>query len=94
MLKRLSMEGRIDPADAQGVSRFAFIALPVEPGIRGAIVTRDGGVISLNGELTREGVSARLDGLRLQDWPGDYVPRDRVRFMSVSRFAGSWRPRH
>ncbi len=74
MLKRLSMEGRIDPADAQGVSKFAFIALPLEPGIRGVISPRDGGVISLNGELTRGGVNARLDGLRLQDWPGDYVP--------------------
>ena len=74
LLKRLSMEGRIDPAQNGGVSKFAFLALPVEPGIRGPLSFQDGGIISLTGELSDAGVNARLEGLRLQDWPGDFVP--------------------
>lgn len=74
LLKSLSMRGRIEPADDQGISRFSFVALPVEAGMRGELAPGDGGVINLNGQISNDGVDARLDGLRLEDWPGDFVP--------------------
>lgn len=73
-LKVMTMEGRIDPADADGNSSFTFVALPTEPGIPGPIAPSDGGIINLSGQLSSDGVDARLDGLRLEDWPGDFVP--------------------
>lgn len=73
-LKTLSMGGSIEPADADGVSKFSFIALPTEPGMRGSLLPGQGGVISLNGRITPDGLDARLDGLRLEDWPSDFVP--------------------
>jgi hypothetical protein len=84
-LKIMSMEGRIDPADADGVSAFSFVALPTEPGVRGPIAPSDGGIINLNGKLSSSGVDARLDGLRLEDWPSDFVPsRSRVIYERIA----------
>lgn len=73
-LKVMSMEGRIEPADTKGVSKFSFVALPREPGIRGPLSPGDGGIINLVGEFSGKGVDARLDGVRLEDWPSDFVP--------------------
>ena len=64
----------VDPADADGNSSFSFVALPTEPGIPGPISPSDGGIINLSGQLSSDGVDARLDGLRLENWPGDFVP--------------------
>ncbi len=74
MLKELSVRGSIARADANGVSEFALVALPVEPGMRSPIDSLRGGVIHLSGTIGPAGLDGKLDGLRLEDWPSDFVP--------------------
>ncbi|MAO24895.1 MAG: hypothetical protein CMJ35_14995 [Phycisphaerae bacterium] len=73
-LKTLSLMGRIERADGDGVSRFALVALPTEPGIRDPSSIAVGGVIKLDGQISPDGVTGQLDGVRLQDWPAAFVP--------------------
>lgn len=73
-LKVLSLRGRIDETDANGVSKFALVALPTEAGMGSPDASIEGGLINLTGEMGPDGVKGRLDGLRLQDWPSNFVP--------------------
>lgn len=74
LLKTLSMRGRIEREDADGVSSFALVALPAEAGMGNPNAPAIGGLINLNGQISPDGVTGRLDGLRLEDWPGEFVP--------------------
>lgn len=74
LLKTLSLQGRIERADSSGVSNFSLVALPTEPGMGNPDTVAIGGMINLNGQISPDGVTGRLDGLRLEDWPGEFVP--------------------
>lgn len=80
MLKTLSVQGRIEKQDAQGVSSFALVALPTEPGAGDPDSPIARGIIQLTGEISPQGVRGQLDGLRLEEWPSAYVP-SRLRAM-------------
>tara|TARA_R110000782_G_scaffold24264_3_gene62765 strand:- start:18317 stop:22597 length:4281 start_codon:yes stop_codon:yes gene_type:complete len=69
-LRRWSVIGDMDPADADGVSAFSFAAIPAEAAA-GASPT---GSLGLTGTIGPDGVEARLDGLTLEDWPASIVP--------------------
>lgn len=69
-LRRWSVMGEMDAADADGVSAFSFSAVPAET-TAGA---RASGSLGLSGTIGPDGVAARLDGLTLDDWPASIVP--------------------
>lgn len=69
-LRRWSVVGESDPADAAGVSAFSFAAIPAEA----AAGASPSGSLALIGTLGPDGVQARLDGLTLDDWPPSIVP--------------------
>lgn len=69
-LRRWSVMGEMEAADADGVSEFSFAAVPAEAAA-GAAPT---GSLGLTGTVGPDGVDARLDGLTLEDWPASIVP--------------------
>ena len=73
LLKAFSLEGRIGEQDDKGVSAFEFAARPTEPGV-GEPGVRSPGSFGLIGEIGPDGIDGSLDGVRLQDWPGAYIP--------------------
>ncbi len=74
VLKTMSVQGRIEQQDSSGISKFALVALPTEPGLGDGTVASARGVINLTGAISPDGVTGKLDGLRLEDWPSAYVP--------------------
>ncbi len=70
LLRRWNILGDIDPADHTGLSSFSFAAIPAET-LAGGTAS---GSLSLSGTLGPGGVEARLEGLRLEDWPPTIVP--------------------
>ncbi len=73
VLKRLRVSGQSFAPDAQGISSFEFVALPVEPSLSepNAQVR---GTLALSGTVSDAGVQGTLDGFRLEDWPASIVP--------------------
>lgn len=70
-LRRWSVVGEVDPADDQGVSSFSFAAVPAEAVAGGS----PSGSLGLSGTISpADGLIARTDGLRLEDWPPTIVP--------------------
>ncbi|MCC5824361.1 MAG: hypothetical protein LAT64_12065 [Phycisphaerales bacterium] len=69
-LRRWSVVGEVDPADSAGVSAFDFAAVPAEAAAGGS----PSGSLGLTGTVGPHGLRARLDGLRLEDWPPSIVP--------------------
>jgi hypothetical protein len=77
LLKELSIQGRIEEQNADGISAFDFLAQRTDPVASSPTSTRalnDRGVISFRGEISEDGVGGVIDGIRLQDWPADIVP--------------------
>ena len=73
VLKELSFEGQLSEQTQDGVAGFVFSALPVEPAIRGSVV-QSRGSIGLSGQISDAGIAGVLDGVRLEDWPAEFVP--------------------
>lgn len=71
MLRRWSVAGTVDVADDDGVSAFSFAAVPAEAT---AGAGSGSGSLGLDGTIGRDGVTADLNGLTLQDWPASIMP--------------------
>lgn len=76
-LRSWSVAGAVDPADDDGVSAFSFAAVPAETTAGGGgrgVGGSGSGSLGLDGTIGRDGVSADLNGLRLEDWPASIMP--------------------
>ncbi len=73
VLKELSFEGQLSEQTQGGVAGFDFLALPTEPMIVGSI-TQSRGSIGLSGQISDAGIAGVIDGVRLEDWPAEFVP--------------------
>ncbi len=91
VLKELSMQGRIDEQDPDGFSAFAFAARPTEAGMSG-LVAHSPGSFGLSGTIGPDGITGTLDGVRLEDWPAEFVPtRERTIYQRLA-LAGELAP--
>ncbi len=74
VLKRLRVSGETTRPDEDGVSSFHFAALPATPSASDPNIV-GAGTLVLTGTISDEdGVQARLEGFRLEDWPASIVP--------------------
>lgn len=69
-LRRWNVRGDVERPDPDGVAAFSFAAIPANAGAGGS----PSGSLGLSGTIGPDGVTGRLDGLALEDWPASIVP--------------------
>ncbi len=89
-LRRWNVSGQVDPAGPGGVSDFAFGAITADP----ALGPAPAGSLALSGSLGPDGLTARLDGLALEDWPASIVPSRLREVYATMALSGRLLPTH